>query len=108
MKLAEIKNVGAFTKSLQKMMDNMSLGDVKNALRASKSKSIDKDCAKELAFASSYRRHNAELQGSTLACTLELGQGQKMDIVFKMSHGTIVVASLQRSAEASKEDDAAK
>lgn len=105
MKLAELKNVGAFNGSLQKLKDNMSLGDVKEALRNSPiTKAIDKDLRKQLSFASSYRRTNVELKGQTLSCQFELGQGQLMDVVFKMNHGQVIVASLTAPVQPEAED----
>jgi hypothetical protein len=110
MKLAELKAAatGAFTVDFKKMADNLSLGDVKDALRASKTAKFDAKLVKALSFASSFRRSNADATAKTMSCTLELPTGLKMDIAFAMLNGEPIVTSLTATPDdtAAEENDA--
>lgn len=109
MKLHELKapSTGAFTKSIMKMDSNLSLGDIKAALRASDTKKFDSELIKKVGFASSFRRHENKVAGDTMTCTLEFPNIGMVSFVFKMKSGQVTITSM--TAEKPKEeDDAAK
>jgi hypothetical protein len=112
MKLHELKAAGAFTTSMKKMAANLSLGDIKEALRNSDTKKFDAELVKKVAFASSFRRHEDNIAGDTMSCTLEIPNVGMVAIIFKMKGGQVTVASLEAAPEpkAPKEEkpDAAK
>ena len=108
MKLHELKapSTGAFTKSMTKMDGNLSLGDIKAALRASDTKKFDPKLVKKVGFASSFRRHENKVAGDTMTCMLEFPNVGMVSFVFKMKSGQVTVTSM--TAEKTEEDDAAK
>jgi hypothetical protein len=109
MKLHELKKpagAGAFATNLKKLSANMSLGDVKDALR--RSKGLDEKLVKQLSFASSFRRHDDKVSGGALTTTLEVPNVGMLNVKFELDHGVIVVTSLSKQKPKEEDPNAAK
>lgn len=108
MKLHELKApaAGAFATNIKKLSANMSLSDLKDALR--RSSGLDDKLVKKVCFASSFRRHNDKVVGGVLSTTLEIPNLGMVDVEFKLKHGVVVVSKLAMGAKPEEEADAAK